>query len=138
MVYAGSIPVPARCSSTRAAQNRKKTMFIKTDPKIADFAADLHLGKYDDKLEQLKGEFDRAIRNRQAAISLQEIAEGDRVEITAKMTPKFLTGVTGTVIQRDGDYFHVKVDQDHPNLAAAKRTRHIVGIPVECVSKIEA
>ena len=125
---------PAATTPTQVGSDRKTMLF----DQIKDVVADIGSGKYDDKLEQLKGEFDRAIRNRQAAISLQEIAEGDRVEITAKMTPKFLTGVTGTVIQRDGDYFHVKVDQDHPNLVAAKRTRHVVGIPVECVSKIEA
>jgi ribosomal protein L21E len=113
-------------------------MYIKNHPEICDVVADIASGMHDDNLEQIKAEFDTEIRRRQVAISLQEIAEGDRVEITAKMTPKFLTGLTGTVIERDGDYFHVKVDQDHPNLVAAKRTRHVVGIPVECVSKIEA
>ena len=104
---------------------------------IKDVVADIESGKYDDKLEQLKAEFDTVFRRRQIVLANQ-ITIGDRIKITGNMKPKFLTGVTGTVIQRDGDYFHVKVDQDHPNLVAAKRTRHVVGIPVECVSKIEA
>jgi len=114
-------------------------MFIKTDPEICDVVADIELGKYDDKLEQLKAEFDTVLRRRQLLLA-GEISVGDRVEITGRMNPKYLTGVTGTVteVNHKRGCFFIDVDQDHPNLASAKKKRSEVGIPLGCVSKIEA
>ncbi len=113
-------------------------MFIKTDPKIADFAADLLLGKYDYKLDQLKAEFDTEIRRRQIVLANQ-ITIGDRIKITGNMKPKYLTGVTGTVLSKDRKGFWVQMDKDHPNLAGRKYENYgEVGLPLGCVSKIEA
>jgi preprotein translocase subunit YajC len=115
-------------------------MYIKNHPEICDVVADIASGMHDDNLEQIKAEFDLVIRRRQVAYSLQEIAVGDRVQITGRMNPKYLTGLTGTVteVNHKRGCFFIDVDQDHPNLAAAKKKRSEVGIPLGCVSKIEA
>jgi hypothetical protein len=114
-------------------------MFIlNDDPKICDFVADITAGDYDDKLDQLKAEFDTVLRRRQIVLANQ-ITIGDRIKITGNMKPKYLTGVTGTVLSKDRRGFWVQMDKDHPNLAGRKYENYgEVGLPISCVSKLEA
>tara|TARA_B100000405_G_scaffold54372_1_gene36533 strand:+ start:1307 stop:1648 length:342 start_codon:yes stop_codon:yes gene_type:complete len=113
-------------------------MFIKNDLAICDVVADIEEGKYDDKLQQMKAEFDTVFRRRQIVLA-NEITIGDRIKITGNMKPKYLTGVTGTVLSKDRKGFWVQMDKDHPNLAGRKYENYgEVGLPLGCVSKIEA
>ena len=113
-------------------------MYVKNHPEICDVVADIESGIHDNKLEQLKAEFDTVIRRRQIVLANQ-ITIGDRIQITGKMKPKYLTGVTGTVLSKDRKGFWVQMDKDHPNLAGRKYENYgEVGLPLGCVSKIEA
>jgi hypothetical protein len=89
---------------------------IKDDPNICDFVAEITAGDYDDKLDQLKAEFIEVIRRRQAAL----VAEIDKKHI------------------------FIHLDLDHRNLQGKKYSApHFnygsgLGVPISCVSKLEA
>jgi len=119
---------------------------IKDDPNICDFVADITAGDYDDKLDQLKAEFIEVIRRRQVAL-VADVKVGDRIEIGGNISPKYLKGVTATVTEIDPTntkFIFVHLDLDHRNLQGKKYSApHFnygsgLGVPISCVSKLEA
>ena len=91
-------------------------------------------GYFDAALKEITA----AVRSREFAVANQ-ITIGDRIKITGTMKPKYLTGVTGTVLSKDRRGFWVQMDKDHPNLAGRKYENYgELGQPINCVAKLEA
>ena len=110
---------------------------------IKDVVADIKSGKYDDKLDQLKAQFIEVIRRRQVAL-VADVKVGDRIEIGGNISPKYLKGVTATVTEVDKKHIFVHLDLNHRNLQGKKYSApHFnygsgLGVPISCVSKLEA
>jgi len=93
-------------------------------------------GDFDSQLRDLR----QAVRNREFKLANQ-IKVGDRIKVTGNMSPKYIVGVTGEIVSREGGKnpkFWVNLDEDHPNLQGRKYgSGGDVGFPINAVTKID-
>ncbi len=98
-------------------------------------------GEFDDQLDELF----QALKDRRKFAGQQKAAQnkasmnpGDKVRVTAGISPQYLIGVTGTVspkpARRAGD---VQVDIDEAYRARTRKFGTSVGVPANCLAKIE-
>lgn len=103
---------------------------------ISAIVNDITAGKLDDSEQLIYAAFkarNRAKREAAKLVNQAMIDEGDTVKITARMTPRVLTGLTGVVTKKDGA--KVTITTPKPFLLR-KVMQSVVTIPIDCVTII--
>ena len=81
---------------------------------------------------------EKAIFDRKHLLA-KSIQIGDTVEITGRMKPKYLVGVTATVTGKDNKNIWVLLNKNHPNLQGRKlQTSGTVGFPIGTVERVDS
>lgn len=71
-------------------------------------------------------------------MAVLEIENFDTIKITGRIQPKYLIGVTGTVVGQDDKCVWVLLNKDHPNLRGRKHsTTGTLGFPFVTIKKVD-